>query len=359
MIVAFIAIMLTLLLVIGIHEAGHAVAAYLFKIKINRIAIGFGKPLIQWRSKTGCEWVLGMWLLGGYVHLNNTRISPVDPKDYSTCFDKKPIWQRIIVLLAGASANLITAWLAFVLVYSIGIQFRVPQVQSVAVNSVAALAGIQPEDQFIAIRGRTISSWQEVGQELIILWGSKNIPVLLKSSSGAIKKSNLDLSKVKFTSKTRSLLTSLGLSPNKKAARHKVQALSFGAAIGTANHAIGHLVCYYLMILKQVFTGVIPFSLLLGPIGLFATSIASLTQGFAVFLYFIASLSVAVALINLFPVPGLDGGGILYALIEKIRGKPISIALEVLIYRLMLVVVFLVLVQLVQNDLVNFFVKSQ
>lgn len=350
MVVAILAIILTLLLVIGIHEAGHALMARLFNIKIKRIAIGFGTPIIQWRSKSGCEWVLGMWLLGGYVQFNNTRISPVDPKEYDRCFDKKPIWQRVLVLLAGATANMITAWLAFVLVFYVGLQCRIPQIKTVEVNSVAAQAGILPEEQFVAIRGHETPSWQEVGQELIVLWGFKNIPVFLKNNQGQIKEVALDLSQIKFTSKTRSLLTSLGITPNLKADFHLVQSPSIGAAMHKANEVIGYLLYFFLMILKQLFTGVLPFSLLLGPVGLFAASIASLTQGVVIFFYFIASLSVAVALINLFPIPGLDGGALVYAAVEKIRGRPISVALEVLIYRLMMVVVFLILVQLVLND---------
>ena len=79
--------------------------------------------------------------------------------------------------------------------------------------------------------------------------------------------------------------------------------------------------------------------------------VASFLQGLVVFLYFISSLSFAVALINLFPIPGLDGGSIMYALIEKIRGKPVSVGMEVLLHRLIFIVFCLVLVQLLLNDL--------
>ncbi|RUR04641.1 RIP metalloprotease [Legionella sp. km772] len=357
MLLAFLAILLTLFLVIGIHEAGHALAAHLFHIKIKRIAIGFGKPLVQWQGRSGCEWVLGRWFLGGYVQLNNTRIAPVKPEEEASCFDKKPIWQRIIVLLAGACANIITAWLAFILVFSIGIHYRIPEIETVQANSVAAKAGIMPQEQFLSIAGRDTFSWQDVGQELIVSWGQKNIPVSLKTSTGEIKQTTLDLSQIGFNEQARSLLASLGLVPNVKAAQQLLKAPSLGNAIQQANNTISHYVYFFLIILKQLFTGVIPFSVLLGPIGLFATSIASLSQGILVFLYFIAGLSVAVAFINLFPIPGLDGGAILYTLIEKIRGEPISIALEILIYRLMMVLLFLILVQLLKNDLALFIMR--
>lgn len=358
MLVAFIAILLTLFLVIGIHEAGHACAARLFKIKIQRIAIGFGKPIVKWQGRSGCEWVLGQWFLGGYVQLNNTRIAPVGPEEEASCFDKKPIWQRVIVLLAGAIANMLTAWLAFVLVFYIGIQARVPEVQDVQANSVAAKAGFMPQDQFLSIGGRTTSSWQDVGQALIIFWGAKNVLVSFKASTGEIKQSTLDLSQLKFGERARSLLVSLGITPNSKAVQQTLKAASLVDAMQQANNTIGHYLYFFLIILKQLFTGVIPFSVLLGPVGLFAVSIASLTQGFMVFLYFIASLGVAVAFINIFPIPGLDGGSILYAAIEKIRGEPISVPLEILIYRLMMIAMFLILVQLLKNDIAFLFVRG-
>jgi regulator of sigma E protease len=356
MIMAVLAIILTLVLVVGIHEAGHALVARIFTVKIKRISIGFGKLLIQWQSKRGCEWVWGMWPLGGYVHLANTRINPNESSEFHHCFDKKPIWMRILILLAGACANFITAWIAFILVFYIGLSYIKPQIQSVVPQSIAAKAGILPGDQFIAIAGRNTPSWEEVGREFIILWGSKDIKITLaESSSKKLKEVTLDLSQVHFTGKDRSLLAGLGLNPDLEALKGKKSSSSLMNAISQANQTISHLVYFYLMILKQLFSGVIPFSILLGPLGLFSASIASLTQGFVVFLYFIANLSVAVGLINLFPIPGLDGGSIVYALVEKVRGKPVSIALEVLIYRFMLIGAGLLLVHLLMNDLTHFF----
>jgi regulator of sigma E protease len=251
----------------------------------------------------------------------------------------------------------VTAWLAFTIVFSFGIEYRIPQIQTVESNSLAAKAGIMPADQWLSIAGHSTDSWEDVGQGLIINWGEKNIPVSVKNSSGEVKQTFLDLSQIQFSAHSNSLLTSIGVSPNKSAEKHKIQSPSFFAAMTTAGVKILDLVSILLLTLKQVLIGVIPISVLLGPIGLLATSVASLTQGIMVFSYFIATLSVAVALLNLFPIPGLDGGAIIYALIEKIRGKPISVALEILIYRLMLVVLFLLLVQLVKNDVASFFLR--
>lgn len=352
MLLAFLAIVLTLILVVGIHESGHALVARFFGVKIKKISIGFGRPLLQWQTKNGYEWVWAMWPLGGYVQLLNSRNTPVDPKDYPVCFDKKPIWIRILILLAGAAANIITAWLAFVFVFYIGLSHKLPLIQSVQEHGVAAQAGLASGNQFVAVGGRATPSWQEVGMGLVTNWGNKEVKVTVsQSNKSELKEVTLDLSQIQFTGKEKSLLASLGITPNLSAVNSVTRAVSFLAAMQQANDAITHLIYFFMVILKLLFSGLIPFAVLLGPIGIFATSIVSLKQGAVVFMFFIASFSLAVAVVNLFPIPGLDGGSILYSVIEKIRGKAMSVAMEVLLYQLTFIAFCLLLVHLVNNDL--------
>lgn len=349
---ALLAIVLTLLFVVGIHELGHAFFARLFRVKIKRIAIGFGKPLIQWTGRNGCDWAWCMWPLGGYVQLANTRISPVEPEHYERCFDKQAVWKRVVILFGGAVANFISAWLAFFLVFSFGLPYKAALVHDVQPKSIAAQAGLAAGDRFITIAGQPTLSWSDVGQELIILWGNARVQATIqKVGSRQTKTIYLDLSQVPLGGSSHSLLAGLGFSPDLSTASQESRASSFSDAVVMSNHAMLHLLYFFIMIFKQLLSGVIPFSLLLGPLGLLSASLVSLTQGLVVFLYFIATLSTAVALVNLFPFPGLDGGAVVYALLEKIRGVPVSVALELLLYRLSLVVVFLFLVQLLKNDL--------
>lgn len=356
MLLGLIAIVCTLLLVVGIHEAGHAWVARFFGVKIKRITIGFGKPLFIWTRASGVEWAWAIWPLGGSVSLLNTRVYPVDVSQYNFCFDKKPIWQRICILLAGSLANIITAWLAFVLVFMMGIHYRVPIVASVQANSIAAKAGIAAGDQFIAIGGEPIISWREVGVELVELWGQSDVVVTLREPVTNINKVvHLDLKQVAFNPKQASLLSSLGINPDKQAPKALLRYTSVVDAISYTNKMIGQMLYLFLMTLKQIIIGIIPFAALLGPLVFFSEVIATFMQGVVVFLYFIASLSVAVALINLLPIPVLDGGSIIYALIEKIRKQPVSVALEILIHRLFLIGFCVLLVHLVTNDLLRYY----
>lgn len=346
-----VASVLTLILVVGIHEAGHALVARFFQVKIQKISIGFGPPLLRWKSKLGVEWIWGLWPLGGYVQLLNSRIAAVGSKDVSGCFDKKSIASRLLILLAGSAANLLTAWMAFVLVYSVGFNYRLPENNIVQAYSLAAKAGMQAGDIWVAVDHHPTLSWQEVGMELIRSWGKKEVKIGLRSSkTHQLKEVALDLSETHFTGREKSILSLLGITPNQVSAS-KMLRFPLLQAMHEAYKSMVKMISFYMTLLKQLFSGVLPFSLLLGPIGMLVASFTSLMQGMVGFTYFIANFSLALALVNLFPLPGLDGGSILYIFLEKLRGKPLSVAMEILLYQLMQVVFFLLLIQLLLNDL--------
>ncbi|MFI4919284.1 MAG: M50 family metallopeptidase [Legionellales bacterium] len=352
MLVAIAAVLSTLILVVGVHELGHAVVALLLGVTVKKISIGFGRPVIHWQSKGGCEWVWACWPLGGYVQLLNSRISPVEPQEYGRCFDKKPIWNRLVILTAGSFANLMLAWVAFVCVFLVGIGYKLPVIQSVVPHSIAAQAGFLVGDQLLAIEGHATRTWADVGMGLVEAWGNEHVHVRVKSQNhGVPRLLQLNLSQIQFSAQNKSLMEPIGIMPHLAAPDVLLRASSLLAAMQQANQTIAQQLYFFLMMLKQLLFGVIPFATLLGPLGLFTASIASLMQGLVVFMYFIASLSLAVAVVNLAPIPGLDGGSILYAVLEKLRGKPVSIAMEVLIHRLLFIVLCLFLVQLLLNDL--------
>lgn len=182
--VAVIAFILTLLLVVGVHEAAHALVARWFKVKIEHITIGFGRPLLQWQSKSGVKWVWALWPLGGSVRLLNTRIVQVPTDQQAQCFDKQPVWVRTMILLAGVIANLLLAWLALVLVFSIGINQRPPAVKMVKPDTLAYQVGFESGDIIESINGVKMNSWEDVGRVVIIGMGHSSLDVAVKSIMG-------------------------------------------------------------------------------------------------------------------------------------------------------------------------------
>jgi regulator of sigma E protease len=348
---ALIAIILSLLLIVGVHEAGHALVARVFHVKIKRISIGFGKPIFSWENKRGTAWVWARWPLGGYVQLLNTRITPVSTQDASYCFDKKPCYARVLILVAGALANIVMAWLALVLVFIMGYKQIPPIIDTINTPSIAASAGLKAGDNIISIAGDTTSDWRDVGMQLIMHLGESNMNMIVKSKNGAKRDVQLNLNAWQLKPKQQHLLSSLGIKTNPTTPETHITGVSFINANMQAFNTITYLTSFFFIMMKQLITGMLPLSFLLGPLGLLTAMAGSFMQGLSVFLYFIASFSLAVAVVNLLPIPGLDGGSILYSILEKLRGKPISVALEILLYRLALIVFYVFLVQLIINDL--------
>lgn len=355
MVLGVLSMVLSLLFVVGLHEAGHAWVATRFNVKINKISIGFG-PILFRRKIRGCQWVWALWPLGGYVHLLNSRIEPVKPNDYPFCFDKKPLYARCIILIAGVLVNVLVAWIALTLFYMIGHREMTPVIANVTPNSLAARTGLSAHDKLLSVAGKPVSSWQAVGMQLLMNMAQSKVQITVEDENHRIKQLPLDLSSLSFKHHQGSLISILGLQPDLNPLnRHDVDPLNGWMACQMSWIQVMSLLGFFTVMLKLLVTGVIPWTLLLGPLGLLTLMVNSFIQGIAMFLYFLANLSLVVALINVLPIPGLDGGSLLYAAVEKIRGKPISVAMEILLHRLMFILLCLGLVQLMLNDFKRFY----
>jgi regulator of sigma E protease len=348
----FLAIVLSLLLVVGLHEAGHAITAYWCGVKIKRISIGFGQALIKWRDKNGVAWVWALWPFGGYVQLLNSRIEPVAKNQYQQSFDKKKFWQKILILASGAFVNILVAYIAYLWIHLAGYQQIKAEIAEVTPASVAEKAGFKTGDRFIAIHGVDTPSWQQVGMQLILVLGKTNVEVVVQQENGQQHTLLLNTGQWKYKGGKNALLGGVGIVPNiSHTTKEKIPPSPFLQACAQAYSQLISMGLFFILVLKQMILGAIPFAILVGPLGIFATMADSLHQGLIVFLHLIATLSISVAIINLLPIPGLDGGSILYAIVEKLRGKPVSVAMEILLYRLATIAFVLLLVQLLLNDL--------
>ncbi len=355
-VLAIVALLVSLILVIGVHEAGHALVARWFGVGIRAFSIGLGRPLFTWRKHHGPQWILALWPIGGYVHLLNTRIAPTTPKQKERSFDRKPVHIRILILLAGSVANGLLAWLALTGFFLLGHQQTSPIIGSVRSTSLAAQAHCIPGEQVMMIAGHATPSWQEVSMQLLMNLGKNDVQIVLKNSVGTVHHTHLNLKQWQAGAQSYSVLNQIGLIPDNARPPQHVIGISLLQAGINAWHTLLALLGFYLILLKQIFTGALPFFYLLGPIGLLLTIANSFMQGTAIFLYFFATLNLVVGLVNLFPIPSLDGGSMVYALVEKIRGKPISIALEVLLHRLAFIALLVFLINLLVNDLQRYWI---
>ncbi|MCX7115007.1 MAG: site-2 protease family protein [Gammaproteobacteria bacterium] len=350
---AMLGLIMTFILVIGLHELGHAIAAWCFSIQIQRVACGFGKPLLKITSRSGCEWVLGRWPVGGAVTLLNTRVQPVPQEQWAVCFDKQAVWIRVMVLLSGGLMNFAVAWCCFFVIHCVGYQLPLAVIDKVTPTSIAASGGLKSGDQLLFFHGESVASWQQASVTLLTSIGYPPFPITVKTKTGKIQHHSLDLATWRPQLSSKTLWAQLGIKPTlRHQQRYSPQPLLH--AMKLASTDLVFTVGLFFKLIKQLITGHLPLLMLTGPLSFIELTLQAFLQQGPTFLFFIASCSIAVGIVNLLPIPTLDGGSILYALIEKCRGQPMPVGWEVLLYRLTTILIWILIAQLLANDLRRF-----
>src|SRR6185312_2678540 len=213
---ALIAFISIILIIVGIHELGHFIAAKLCKIKVLRFSLGFGKPLYRFQSKHGTEYVIAAIPLGGFVKLSDN------------VFNQSPLYQRFLVMIAGSLSNLIFSFLAFWLVLSIGITYVKPIVGAVVPGSLAQQAGLKKGEEIIAIDNRPTAHWAAIAMALISHYGEAGTRTvstrLVKENQPQIHQVNIDLRQWKLNALRPDPLGSLGIVPS---THHVLQQLRY------------------------------------------------------------------------------------------------------------------------------------
>lgn len=157
-----LAFIITILVLVSIHEAGHFIVAKLLGVKVIRYSIGFGKAIFRYRGKSGTEYIIGFIPLGGYVKLLDEREVVVPQSELHAAFNRQPLWARALIVLAGPFTNFLFAVLAFWLMFMIGIEVLRPITGEIVPNSIAAQAGLQSNELITKVDGHITPSLQKV-----------------------------------------------------------------------------------------------------------------------------------------------------------------------------------------------------
>ena len=160
--ISIIGIIFTLLLIIGIHEFGHFLAARLLGVKVLRFSIGFGKALWKRRTKIGTEFVVAAIPLGGYVKLLDSSEGPVTEAEAHLAFNHQPFYKKALVVIAGPFANMVLAFVLYWILFVSGFTSIAPITGKIVPQSIAAQAGIQANEEIISIDNIPVSSWMSV-----------------------------------------------------------------------------------------------------------------------------------------------------------------------------------------------------
>jgi len=351
-----------LTLVVFFHELGHFIVARWCKVDVKVFSIGFGREIFGFDDKKGTRWRLSWIPLGGYVKFagdENAASAPdanaiknMSEEERAGNFHAKTLAQRAAVVVAGPVANFLLAIAIFAFMFTfIGQRHTLPFVDAVTENSAASDAGFKEGDLVLSIDGEPIESFGEMqrivsisaDQELTIFVKRKGTEIELKATPR--KQETTDV----FGNSIRRGLLGIrrSASPEDWVLKKYDPLTSVWMGTKETYFVISRTLSY----LYDVITGREKADQLGGPIRIAQISGQVATAGFFALLNLGAILSVSIGLINLFPVPMLDGGHLLFYGIEAIRGRPLSEKSQEIGFRIGLALVLMLMIFATWNDL--------
>ena len=361
--ITLISFIILLSVLIFVHELGHFLAARIAGVGVLKFSLGFGPKIIG--KKIGeTEYVLSWIPLGGFVKLlgesGNEELSPEDEKK---SFFKKSKWKRMLIILAGPVFNFLLALVIFIIVFVYGLPNLTAVVGEVQKESAAFEAGMISGDKIIAIDDKKVVFWEEIKP---IIAESKGKEMEVAVERGAEKKHllikpRLSKSKNIFGEEISTYL--IGVSP---AGNTIIERKNPWDAIIASVGKTWEISKLTVISVVKMLEGVISPRTLGGPIFIAQIAGAQVKEGIIPFILFMAILSINLGVINLFPIPVLDGGHIFFYLIEIVTRREISIKVKemsqqigfVILLMLMLFVVFIDIERLnfkVVNDIMKIF----
>lgn len=442
-----LALIVTLGILVTIHEYGHFWVARRCGVKVLRFSVGFGKPLVRWRDRLDTEYVIAMIPLGGYVSMLDEREGSVEPGLINQAFNRKPVLQRIAIVAAGPVVNLLFAVLVYWVMLVSGVEKAVPVIGSISAGSIAEQSGLQPGYEILSVAGRETPSWEDVNLAMATYIGeSAVVPVTVRPAfSGQQSDYQLNLSGWHFDPEAESPMAALGIQPFRPVYPAVIGQVVDGGAAAQAGLLVGdrviaidqqpvaewgqlvetirqspgrplqlevqrnsqqlfltvipaekaeeggvigyvgagvepvewppemlrhvrygvfesiggafaktwQMISLILDSIWKMFEGVLSVKNLSGPITIAKVAGASAASGIEAFAGFLAYLSISLGILNLLPIPMLDGGHLLYYAVELLRGRPVSEKVQMVGLRIGMAVLFSLMGVAIFNDLMR------
>lgn len=350
--------------VVFFHELGHFSVARLFGVKVDTFSIGFGPEITGWTDRKGTRWKLSWLPLGGYVKFfgdadaasvpDREKLESMPAHEREGALQYKPLYQRALIVAAGPFANFVLAVVVFAALFLFLGEVVTPAVVSqVTPGSAAAAAGIQAGDIVRAMNGKPVDSFQAM-QEIITLDDGSPLAITLDRKGRLLTVSATPrLTQVKDRFGDTYKIAMLGIVARSDAKSTHVVRLGPIGALGKALGQVEYIVKTVLNYRVQLFKGQADASQLSGPVGIVKMSHDLASISLIALVDLAALISVSVGLVNLFPIPILDGGHLLYYGCEAVLGRPLSARAQDLGFRLGLAVVLGLMVFATWNDLVR------
>lgn len=430
--------LITISVLVAVHEFGHFIIARLCGVKVECFSIGFGKKLYSYTSKKGTQFSLSVIPLGGYVKMLDGRNVELTDDEKPFAFDHQSILKRAAIISAGPVANFIFAIIAYWIIFQLGVVSYPVKVQSVLPNTPAASINIPENMELKSIAGIKVDSWGDVNSALITEMGKDALTLGYETEQGEQYQQTINIKNWKFDIEKVSPITAFGFVPAQIEIYPIVSKIVANSAAEKAGMAVGDTIVAYnnkpydswenfvalvkqgqpiqleverenkqlmldlipsieindkgekigivgiyptsntivkqygivgafvkgldqtkLTIISvvrsfyQLATGVISLKNLSGPVSIAKGAGQTASYGFVPYLFFLAFISISLGVINLVPLPMLDGGHLVFLLIEKIKGSPLSREIQDACYRLGFVLLMIIMGIAFFNDFVR------
>jgi regulator of sigma E protease len=351
-------------LVVFFHELGHFLVARWCGVKILAFSIGFGPELLGFYDRYGTRWRIAAIPLGGYVRFlgdenaasvpDRSHLSGMDTSERKQSLVFQPVLKRAAIVAAGPFANFLLAVVIFAGIFMIyGTQTMSARVDAVQPGSPAAAAGFKPGDLVVAIDGQKINDFADM-QRIVADSAGKTLDIAVKRGASQVElKATPQLQQNKDVFGNVERIGLLGIKRSPTPGELKYQPVSPPRAVWMAIHETWDVVDQTLSYVGGVIAGHKSANQLSGPIGIARIVGQAATISFGFFLQIAGVISVSIGLINLFPIPMLDGGHLLFYLIEALRGRPLSEKAQEVGFRIGFAIVVMLMIFATFNDIVH------
>jgi len=351
-----------LTVVVFVHEMGHYLVGRWCGIGASAFSIGFGPELIGFTDKHGTRWKLSAIPLGGYVKFIGDEdatsspvgvdVSKLSADEQSRAFPGQPVWKRAATVFAGPAFNIILTVVIFSVFFAMyGRQIADPLVAGVQPNSPAAAAGFEPGDRFISVEGQKVTTFSDVqrivsgrsGDELDFTVERGGKMVDLKATPALVERTDPLGNNVK--------MGAIGVETTQAVGNFR--RIEYGPleSVGQAIVETGHIISRTGEFFQRFAVGREDKCQLGGPVKIANMAGKAASQGFDWLIQLTAMLSIGIGLLNLFPLPPLDGGHLVFYAVEAIKGSPVSVRAQELFYRVGFLVVMGFMGFVLFNDL--------
>ncbi len=351
--------LVVLTVLVFVHEMGHFWIARRNGVRVEVFSIGFGPEIVGWTDKHQTRWKISALPLGGYVRMfgdanamsePDEAVQAMTPEERAVSFHHKPVGQRAAVVVAGPIANFLLAIFAFACLFTIvGQPFTSPVIGQVDPSSAAARAGFEAGDRILSINGTRIERFQQVIQIVEVGLGEPLTVEVAREGKTTTLRAVPDVIERRDNFGHRYQIGRLGLRA-KGVEYVRYDPLS---SLWRATEETASLTMATLKAIGQMVAGTRSTDELQGPIGIGKMAGDVAEGGIVPLVWFLAVLSLNLGLINILPIPMLDGGHLLFYALEAIRRRPLAPRVQDYGFRIGLTLVFLLMVFATWNDLVH------